>query len=92
MEILFFASRFNLALLLHNFTTLILIFAFYGKLNYVIYNESFIKIHLHLPLLPTPGAPITATLTSHNELFFLLIPLIAFDVILQAFVTAKKIN
>lgn len=44
----------------------------------------------HSPLFPTPGAPMTATFTSHNELFFLRIPLIAFDVMIRAFGTAIK--
>lgn len=47
---------------------------------------------LYPPLFPTPGAPITATFTSHSELFFLRIPLIAFDVILRAFVTAQSVT
>jgi hypothetical protein len=39
---------------------------------------------LHVPLFPTPGAPITATLTSQSVLFFLRIPLIALDVMVKA--------
>lgn len=43
---------------------------------------------LSLPLLPTPGAPITATFTSPRDDFFLLIPRIPVDAILFDIVEA----
>ncbi len=44
----------------------------------------------YLPLFPTPGAPITATLTSPKEDFFLRIPRIPPEAILFDILTILK--